>query len=100
MVEKRCLLNILKLCIVLFIFSETLIKLLISAPNLNEEQYKAVHTMLSVQVETYLEVHDHSTDKLKGALTKFITETFRLLFKDPAVGWSDLCFELPNDRKS
>ena len=69
-------------------FSENLIKLLISPPDLNEEQLKAVHTMLSVQVKTYLEVHDHSTDKLKavGALTKFITETYRLLFKDATVG--------------
>ena len=44
--------------------------------------------MLSVQVKTYLEVHDHSKDKLKGvrALTKFITKTYGLLFKDAAVG--------------
>ena len=57
-------------------FSENLIKLLISAPHLNEEQSKAVYTMLSMQVKTYVEVHDHPTDKLKGlgALVKFITE--------------------------
>ena len=69
-------------------FSENLIKLLISAPDLNEKQLKKVHAMLSVQVKTYLEVHDHSTDKLKGvgALTKFITKTYRLFFKDAAVG--------------
>ena len=76
------------MCNYFIYISENLIKLLISAPDLNEEQLKAVHTMLSVQVKTYLEVHDHSKDKLKGvgALTKFITETYRLLFKDAAVG--------------
>ncbi|XP_074624513.1 uncharacterized protein LOC141882463 [Acropora palmata] len=69
-------------------FGETLITLLISAPHLNEEQSKAVHTMLSMQVKTYVEVHDHPTDKLKGlgALAKFITETYKVFFKRADVG--------------
>ncbi|XP_044179055.1 uncharacterized protein LOC114951997 isoform X2 [Acropora millepora] len=69
-------------------FGETLIMLLISAPHLNEEQSKAVHNMLSVQVETYVEVHDHPTDKLKGlgALAKFITETYKVFIKHADVG--------------
>ena len=69
-------------------FSEKLIKLLISARHLNEEQSKAFHTILSEQAETYLEVHDHSTDKLEEveALIKFITEHYRLLFKFADVG--------------
>ena len=62
--------------------------LLISAPHLNEEQSKAVHNMLSVQVETYVEVYDHPTDKLKGlgALAKFITETYKVFIKHADVG--------------
>ena len=62
--------------------------LLISAPHLNEEQSKAVYTMLSMQVKTYVEVHDHPTDKLKGlgALAKFITETYKVFFKRADVG--------------
>ena len=78
--KKHCLLNF----YVNFIhFSENLIKLLISARDLNEKQSKAFHTILSEQVEAYLEVHDHSTDKLKevGALTKFIRENYKLLLK-------------------
>ncbi|XP_015772601.1 PREDICTED: ankyrin-1-like isoform X2 [Acropora digitifera] len=69
-------------------FGENLIKILISAADLNEEQLNAVHIMLSVQVKTYLEVHDHSKDKMKGvrALTKFITKTYGLLIKDIAAG--------------
>ena len=69
-------------------FSENLIKLLISARDLKEEQSKEFHTILSEQVKTFLEVHDHSTDKLKevGALIKFITEHYRLLFKYAVVG--------------
>ncbi|XP_015754287.1 PREDICTED: uncharacterized protein LOC107333936 isoform X2 [Acropora digitifera] len=69
-------------------FGETLIMLLISAPHLNEEQSKAVHTMLSMQVKTFVEVHDHPTDKLKGlgALAKFITETYKVFFKRADVG--------------
>ena len=83
--KKHCLLNF----YVNFIyFSENLIKLLISARDLKEEQSKAFHTILSEQVKTYLEVHDHSTDKLKevGALNKFITKNYRLLFKYAVVG--------------
>ena len=83
--KKHCLLNF----YVNFIyFSENLIKLLISARDLKEEQSKAFHTILSEQVKTHLEVHDHSTDKLKevGALNKFITENYRLLFKYADVG--------------
>ena len=46
------------------------------------------HTILSEQVKTYLEVHDHSTDKLKevGALAKFIRENYKLLLKYAADG--------------
>ena len=38
--------------------------------------------MLSMQVKTYVEVHDLPTDKLKGlgALGKFITETYKVCF--------------------
>ncbi|XP_067020801.1 uncharacterized protein [Acropora muricata] len=69
-------------------FGETLITLFISAPHLNEEQSKAVHTMLSMQVKTYVEVHDHPTDKLKGlgALATFITDTYKVFFKRADVG--------------
>ncbi|XP_015768952.1 PREDICTED: ankyrin-3-like isoform X3 [Acropora digitifera] len=69
-------------------YGENLIKLLISARDLNEDQSKAFHTILSVQVKTYVEVHHHSTDRLKevGALNKFITENYRLLFKYAVVG--------------
>ena len=44
--------------------------------------------MLSMQVKTYVEVHEHPTDKLKGlgALAKFITETYRVFFKRADVG--------------
>ena len=83
--KKHCLLNF----YVNFIyFSDNLIKLLISARDLKEEQSKAFHTILSEQVKTHLEIHDHSTDKLKevGALNKFITENYRLLFKYADVG--------------
>ena len=83
--KKHCLLNF----YVNFVyFSENLIKLLISARDLKEEQSKEFHTILSDQVKTYLEVHDHSTDKLKevGALIKFITKHYRLLFKYTGVG--------------
>ncbi|XP_015765569.1 PREDICTED: uncharacterized protein LOC107344436, partial [Acropora digitifera] len=67
---------------------QNVIKLLISAPDLNEDQSKEFDSILSLQVKTYVEVHDHSTDKLKevGALNKFITEHYRLLFKYVDVG--------------
>ena len=83
--KKHCFLNF---YVDFIYFSENLIKLLISARDLNEDQSKAFHAILSVQVKTYVEVHDHSTDKLKevGALNKFITENYRLLFKYAVVG--------------
>ena len=83
--KKHCLLNF----YVNFIyFSENLINLLISARDLKEEQSKEFHTILSEQVKTFLEVRDHSTDKLKevGALIKFITDHYRLLVKYAGVG--------------
>ena len=69
-------------------FSETLVTLFVSAPDLNEEQSKAVHTMLSMQVKTYVEVLDHPTDELKGvgALAKFITDTYKVFVKRADVG--------------
>ena len=41
-----------------------------------------------MQVKTYVEVHDHPTDKLKGlgALAEFITETYKVFFKRAYVG--------------
>ena len=42
--------------------------------------------MLSGQVKSYLEVHDHSKDKGVRALAKFITKNYGLLIKDIAAG--------------
>ena len=77
------------MCNFIYIISENLIKVFISATDLSKEQLKTkVHTMLSGQVKSYLEVHDHSKDKPKGvrALAKFITKNYGLLIKDIAVG--------------
>ena len=59
----------------------TLIDLIITAPNLTEEQQRAVYRMLAVQVQTYQEFQDHSMDKQKGvgALTESIIKTYGLL---------------------
>ena len=83
--KKHCFLNF---YVDFIYFSENHIKLLIAVPDLNEDQSEAFRTILSGQVKTYVEVHDHSTDKLKevGALSQFITENYRLLFKYAVVG--------------
>ena len=57
-------------------------------PHLKEEQQRAIYRMLAVQVQTYQEFQDHSTDKEKGlaALIESIIKTYELLLKNCRMG--------------
>ena len=70
------------------LFSETLVKLIISAPALEARKQILVEEILASHVQPYAEFQDHSSDKQKGvgAMTEAIIQSYGLLLKNVYMG--------------
>ncbi|XP_068739746.1 uncharacterized protein [Montipora capricornis] len=78
-------------------FGDTLIKLLISVSDLNEEQEKEVYNLLETQVKRFVKSRDYSSNKQKGvsALTDFIHKAYEVSLMAVNVGSLEIIVECP-----
>ncbi|XP_068670409.1 ankyrin-1-like isoform X1 [Montipora foliosa] len=81
-------------------FGDNFIKLLISVSDLNEEQEEKVYNLLEPQVQTFVKSRDYSSNKQKGvrALTKFITEVYKVSLKAVNMGSLEIIVDYPTLR--
>ncbi|XP_068739067.1 uncharacterized protein, partial [Montipora capricornis] len=81
-------------------FGDTFIKLLISVSDLNEEQKEEVYNQLETQVKSFVKSHDYTSNKQKGvrALTKFITQAYKVSLKAVNVGSLEIIVHCPTLR--
>ena len=79
----------------IWLFSENLVKCIISAPALQAEKQRLLEEMLALQVKTFAEFQDHSSDKQKGvgAMTEAIIHGYGLLVKDVQMGSLIIIFD-------
>ncbi|XP_068739602.1 uncharacterized protein [Montipora capricornis] len=78
-------------------FGDTLIKLLISVSDLNEEQEEEVYNLLETQVKSFVKSRDYSSNKRKGvrALTDFIHKAYEVSLMAVNVGSLEIIVECP-----
>ncbi|XP_068687498.1 uncharacterized protein [Montipora foliosa] len=78
-------------------FGDTLIKLLISVSDLNEEQEEEVYNLLETQVKSFVKSRDYSSNKRKGvsALTDFIHKAYDVSLMAVNVGSLEIIVECP-----
>ena len=81
----------------LVLFSDSLIKLLISVSGLSEEQEGKVYIFLAPQVQTFVESRDYSSNKLKGvrALTDFINKAYEVSLMAVNMGSLEITVDCP-----